>query len=97
MQNELDALPVDVRIHGVNGIGFEAGNASVTTGRDAPWLQPTDPATDPWTTWNVAYRDVFILDEQNLHVATFNLTTNGLATQANYDALKALLVQYATD
>jgi hypothetical protein len=97
LQGELEAQGINARIFGVNGIGYEAGNATVTTGRTAPWLQPTDPATDPWTAWGVAYRDVVILDEQNFPVATYNLTVNDLSNPANFDALEALIVQYATD
>lgn len=81
----------------MNGIGYQSGNASVTAGRDLPWLQPTDTATDPWTTWAVVYRDVIILDEQNIPVAAYNLTTHDLGIQTNRDELTALLTQYATD
>ncbi len=98
MQDELDAmgLPVEVDLLGVNGVGFELGNDSVTMGRDIPWLQP-DASNDPWITWGVQYRDVVILDEQNYPVAVYNLTQFGLMTPANYDTLKGLFVQYATD
>lgn len=88
---------MQVRIHGVNGLGLQSGNAAVTAGRDLPWLQPTDPSTDPWTSWAVTYRDVIILDEENLPVAVYNLTVHNLRDQVNRDELTALLTQYATD
>jgi hypothetical protein len=105
MQGELEAEGVNAQILGVNGLdatlgdssGYEIGNPTVTSGRTTPWLQPTDAMSDPWITWAVEYRDVVLLDEQNFPVAVYNLTQNSLDTQANYDALKALLVQFATD
>ena len=62
--------------------------------RDIPWLQDT-AAQDTWGLWGVAYRDVVILDGDNEVYSVFNLTTNSLSVPANYDALKALLVQAA--
>ena len=97
LQADLDAAGINAKILGVNGIGYEAGNASATTGRTSPWLQPTDPATDPWVTWAVNYRDVVILDEQNYPVAVYNLTQYNLGISTNYDTLRAMIVGYATD
>ena len=44
----------------------------------------------------MTYRDVIILDAQNEIVSIYNLTTQNLGEQANYDALKDLLVQAAS-
>ena len=96
MQKELDALglPVAVGIMGVNGSGRESGNAGACEGRDIPWLQET-PAEPVWARWHVAYRDVIVLDEDNVPLAVYNLTEHDLWNQANYDALKALLIDAA--
>ncbi len=96
MQKELDALSTKlaIRIIGVNGVGAESGNASVTAGRTLPWLQDTDAAL-VWKSWNVAYRDVIILDAKNHSVAVYNLTTYDLAMPENQAALKKLLVDTA--
>lgn len=91
MQDDLAAGGIDnVRILGVNAIGSESGNAVMTSGRDLPWLQET-VAEPVWTTWDVAYRDVVVLDGANRRVAVYNLTEHTLADPANYAELKALL------
>lgn len=96
MQDELAAedLPVDVRILGVNGFGHESGNATICNGRSIPWLQDT-AEDDVWTLWSVAYRDVLILDEDNVPISTFNLTANDLGSPAAYAALKEMLREAA--
>lgn len=96
MQQEIAAADpsLDVRIHGVNKIGYESGNAGMCEGRTIPLCQDQQ-AQDVWTAWKVAYRDVVILDPENRPVAVFNLTTHGLGTPANYDSLKSLILQIA--
>ena len=100
MQKELNELGLwwDVRILGVNWITVlpddENGNAGMTEGRDIPWLQDTVLAS-AWHYWNVTYRDVVILNELNVPVATFNLTEHNLTWSENYEALKALLIEAA--
>ncbi|HEX5135580.1 MAG TPA: hypothetical protein VFY93_01280 [Planctomycetota bacterium] len=62
----------------------------MTTGRDLPWTQ--DTATQHvWTQWRVTYRDVIILDTNNVPVGVLNLTTHDLANPVNYALLKAML------
>ncbi len=96
MQIELDgeshALPIEIL--GVNLTGLESGNAAFCTGRDIPWLQDV-AAVDAWTAWGVTLRDIVILDAENRVIQVFNATANNLMVQANYDALKALLVAAA--
>jgi hypothetical protein len=96
MQAEIDAenAGVEIRILGVNGIGQESGNASVSAGRTLPWLQDT-AAENVWSTWAVAYRDVIVLDTENKPIAVYNLTTHGLGTPANYQELKTILLSAA--
>ncbi len=101
MQNDLDANypELDIQILGVNGAGLGGGNASITSGRDIPWLQDVDAdhdgRSDVWTSWGVTYRDVVILDTDNVVVGTFNLTTYGLQISENYDALTQMFVDTA--
>jgi hypothetical protein len=98
MQDDLDALglPVQVVIHGVNQTGFESGNDDVTVGRDIPWLQDT-PTENVWASWAVGYRDVIILDEDNVPIAVYNLSINNLLLTAKYDELKALFTAATMD
>ncbi len=93
MQKELGLGAI--LLGGINQIAAESGNAENTSGRDLCWLQDT-VADDVWTTWEVAYRDVVILDRDNVQVAVFNLTAHDLADPAEYAALKALLESIAS-
>lgn len=92
MQTDLnrDDWPLEVQILGVNAIGSEAGNEAACEDNELPWLQDT-PEEHVWDKWNVAYRDVVILDANNARVAVFNLTDNDLKYSWNYDALLAKL------
>ena len=92
MQQDLDlmALPLAVGILGVNGMGLESGNPAACNGKDIPWLQET--AAEPcWTTWGVTYRDVIILDGDNVVIGVYNLTDHDLSLPTNKAELKALL------
>ena len=80
-----------IRILGINEAGYESGNALVTDLGDIPWLQDV-ASSDVWTAWDVRYRDVVVLDADNHPVAVFNLTDHDLARPADYEALKALLL-----
>jgi hypothetical protein len=96
MQAELDAaaLPIPVRILGVNGIGHEAGNAENCAGRVLPWLQDV-AAVNVWAVWAVTYRDVIVLDADNEVLFIDNLTGHDLQNPAHYEALKAALAAAA--
>jgi hypothetical protein len=95
MQKELDAeLGAKVQLLGVNGIGQEAGNPSITANRTIPWLQDT-ASEAVWASWNVTYRDVVVLDGENRPVAIYNVTSNNLGIPENYAALKQILLDAA--
>lgn len=70
------------------------GNPSICSGRDLPWLQDV-AVVDVWTTWGVTYRDVWVLDGDNVLYGVFNLTGTSLGVPANYDALKAMFLAAA--
>ncbi len=74
----------------MNGIGLEAGNDSFTDGRDLPWLQDV-AGVDVWDSWTVTYRDVIVLDADNVVVDVYNLTDNDLADPVAYQAMSELL------
>jgi len=96
MQKEVDAAStkVPVQILGVNGADLEVGNSSMTSGRTLPWLQDTTTA-NVWASWAVTYRDVFILNGENVPVAVYNLTEHDLSVSANYDTLKKMMIDAA--
>ena len=92
MQTELeDAGYTNIQIIGVNAEGYESGNEDVCDGRDLPWLQDTTDE-EVWDLWDVTYRDVIILDGNNEVYAVYNLSTYGLSSSSNYDALMDLFV-----
>ena len=95
MQAELDAMGVDVAIHAVNEIGT-GGLEDMSELGDLPVLQDT-VAASVWGRWGVSFRDVFILDAGNVLVGTYNLSSHSLATDENYDELKALFVAASED
>ncbi len=78
----------------MNEVGHESGNASICAGRDLPWLQDVE-AQDVWGVWAPTYRDVIVLDGNNVVFGVFNLTSNSLAIPANYDALRQLFLDAA--
>lgn len=96
MQKELDAeaLPVEVKILGLNAIGLEVGNPTITAGRTLPWLQDV-PEQNVWVSWNVVWRDVWILDTNNVPVGVYNLTEHNLSDPVQYAELKAMLENVA--
>ncbi len=98
MQKELDAEnpELDIQFVGINQWGQESGNSGFTDGKDIPWLQDVDAdgdfESDVWTSWDITYRDVVILDADSQVVTVFNVTTNDLEVQENYDRLKQILI-----
>jgi len=102
MQKDLDASYPQLGIHilGVNASGLESGNALITSGRDIPWLQDVDVdhngLSDTWVDWSVTYRDVVILNGDNVRVGVFNLTTHDLRVAQNYDTLRQMFVDAAS-
>ena len=97
MQNELETEhpDLDITLFGVNEVGHDSANATMMEGRDIGLLQDT-VGVDAWGSWQVTWRDVVILDENNEVVSVYNLTTYNLADTVNYDELKARLVAAAS-
>jgi len=102
MQRDLDANDpeADIRILGVNRAGYESGSSAVTAGRDIPWLQDVDGNhdgfSDVWTSWDVQYRDLVILNGENEKLETFSLVVYDLRNPDSYDALRKKLIAAAT-
>ena len=100
MQTQLDARrtsrDLDIHLLGVNETGYERDNAINCEGRDIPWLQETADEL-VWEPWEVEYRDVIIVDAENRRLAVFNLSTYDLDHSANYDSLKTLLLEFASE
>lgn len=101
MQKDLESShpELEVSILGVNERGQELGNRPTTEGRDIPWLQDLDSdgdgRSDAWYSWQVEWRDVIIVDQNNVRVGVFNLTTHDLAVTENYDTLRQMFIDAA--
>ncbi len=87
---------LNIKLLGINDWALGDGNDAVSEGRDTPWLQDVDVdgngESDIWEQWDVAFRDVVILDANNEKVGTFNLTTHNLSDPQNYGALRQMLI-----
>lgn len=100
MQQELrDTYPLlRIGLVGLNERGQEPGNAAATAGLVLPWLQDVaDPNgySSVFALWQVALRDVVILDGSNAKVGVYNLNAHNLAIASNYDTLREMLVDAA--
>jgi hypothetical protein len=91
MQAELNEMGVDVTIHAVNEEGYDSGLSTMAALGDLPLLQDTEEDT-VWESWDVTFRDVYIVDDDNVLIDTFNLTTYSLSISENYETLKAMFV-----
>jgi hypothetical protein len=67
----------------------------MVSGRFIPLLQDT-AEVDAWTAWQVEYRDVIILDRDNIPVGVFNLTDHDLSMMGEYETLKGILIDAAS-
>ncbi len=55
-----------------------------------------DRLSDVWrNSWDIVYRDVVILDDENVVVGVMNLTSNDLGDPVNYEALRDVLIDTA--
>ena len=68
--------------------------------RTIPWLQDIDAnqngVSDIWyDQWQVTYRDVWVVDANNELVSAYNLTSNDLANEANYNTLRQMIIDVA--
>jgi len=87
---QIELAGTGVKLLGINQISAASGNALACTDRDIPWLQDS-MAEQVWTKWQVTYRDVIILDENNEVLGVYNLTEHNLADAGSYDELKLML------
>tara|TARA_B100000683_G_scaffold217591_1_gene213629 strand:+ start:3955 stop:4362 length:408 start_codon:yes stop_codon:yes gene_type:complete len=72
---------------GVNEAGYDNFDNVTNAASTQPWIQDTDE-DDVWHSWEVAYRDVVIIDGENKRRAVFNLTTDTLYLPDNYEHMK---------
>ncbi len=99
MQKEFDEnFPeLGIFIVGINERGQEPGNVNIT--EQMPWLQDVDANADGqgdvWQLWNVQWRDLIILDRNNVPVVTYNLSSFDLADPDNYAEVREAFLSIA--
>lgn len=96
LQKELDAdhPNLGIRLLAVNRAGYESGLGKLTPLGDLPVLQDTHEE-DAWGRWSIRYRDVVLLDAAGTIAARFNLSERDLGKQADYRALRDLMLRIA--
>ncbi len=96
MQAELDELGLGIKLLSINKADAESGVSAFTESHALPMVQDTSEL-GVWDAWGAVWRDVYIVDEDNVHIATYNLTSHSLATEENFEALKNMFIETATD
>ena len=77
LREELQADTVE--IVGVNEIGYDNYEYVTTVSSTLPWVQDVEEV-NAWDLWEITYRDVVILDRENIYLSTYNLTDNPMWT-----------------
>ena len=104
---ETDYPGLDIQIIGINEVGQEESNSLATDGVDMPWLQDVDDdedgQSDVWGgLWDISWRDVVILDADNVQVGVFHVNDRPLADAEhnvvldNYVELRDMFIAAAT-
>lgn len=91
---------LNVRMLGINEWGHEIGNGLATADTSLPWLQDVDANNNrisdvTYEIWQVAYRDVVVVNASSQETGRYNLTTNNLGLTANYNVLKQMVIDAA--
>lgn len=86
----------------MNEDGQQSANDVVTANSDVPWLQDVDDdqnnVSDVWyDRWQITYRDVWLVDAANELAGVYNLTSHDLANPVNYNTLRRMVVDVATE
>jgi len=90
MQEELDALGLDVQLLAINKTGSSSGVSSFSEDMDLPMVQDS-AELGVWEEWDATWRDVHVVDRDNVHVGTFNLTGHSLAEEEHYSTVLEML------
>ena len=75
----------------INEVGHDSGIEDAVAGNSIPLLADTTEA-NAWGTWDAKWRDVVIVDQDNLQVERISLTGFDLEETENYETLKAMLL-----
>ena len=90
MQEEFETMGLEIELLAINKIGSGSGTTYFSEDMVLPMVQDDDEL-GIWESWDGTWRDVRVVDEDNVHVGTFNLTGHSLAEEENYTALFDML------
>jgi hypothetical protein len=76
----------------INEVGHDSGIDDAVAGNSIPLLADT-PEANAWGTWDADWRDLVIVDEDNLQTDRISLTDFDLEEIATYEAVKAMLLE----
>lgn len=96
MADEFAAAGLDVQLLGINKIPSESGIGSFTDSMDLPVVQDSSDL-ELWSAWDAEWRDVYLVNRDNVHVATFNLVTHDLREASDYAELKGMFEDLAAE
>ena len=85
---------LDVEMFAINMPG-SGGATSLASNIHLPMVQDTG-SLGIWSDWGAAWRDVYILNENNELVMVYNLTQNNLGSSSNYNTLMSHFIDLAT-
>ena len=96
MADEFAAAGLDIRLAGINKIPSASGIGSFTESMDLPVVQDSSEL-EIWDTWGADWRDVYLVNRDNVHVATYNLMTHDLRDAEDYAELKGMFEDLAAE
>ena len=89
---ELELGEGAVDLLAINEVGQNDGIEDATAGNSIPLLKDTSEAR-VWSAWDADWRDLVIVDGDNIQVQRITLTGFDLANSNNYAELKAMLIE----
>lgn len=91
-----DYPELEIHLLAVNEDGHSSSNDKVVEEGNLPLLQD-DATAQVWENWNATWRDVHVVDAENMRVDVFNLTGTSLGETDNYETLKGMLLDAASE
>jgi len=88
---ELELGEGAVDLLAINEVGQNDGIEDATAGNSIPLLKDTSEAR-VWAAWDAEWRDLVIVDQDNIQVERITLTGFDLANSDNYAEVKAMLL-----
>ena len=96
MADEFEEAGLNIKIVGINQDIGASGISRLTDSMDLPVVQDT-AERGVWSDWGAEWRDVFLVNEENVHVGTYNLRSHDLGSDDDYNELKTMFEDMVAD